>query len=117
MTTGRAVLPHITTIAASTTSSAAPVHVSTPGATCSIAASASGTQTMPIAVIHTIASASVPLVNTVIRPICAGVTPDTPYTRARTAPPVSAPKPVALPSADPAIAPIHSATRGTLAAT
>ena len=43
--------------------------------------------TMPTAVINTIASASVPLVNTVIRPICAGVTPDTPYTRARTAPP------------------------------
>ncbi|EDT37773.1 hypothetical protein BamMEX5DRAFT_6454 [Burkholderia ambifaria MEX-5] len=72
---------------------------------------------MPTAVISTSASASVPLVNTVIRPICAGVTPDTPYTRARTAPPVSAPKPVALPSAEPAIAPIHSAARGTFAAT
>ena len=56
------------------------------------------------------------LVNTVIRPTCAGVTPLAPYTRARTAPPVSAPKPVALPSAEPAVAPTHNAACGTRAA-
>ncbi|MGF6509535.1 hypothetical protein OKW26_005362 [Paraburkholderia sp. 32] len=72
-------------------------------------------QTMPSAVIKTRASASDTLVNTVMRPICAGVMFATPYTRARTAPPVSAPKPVALPSAEPAVAPTHSAARGTLA--
>ncbi|EDT06490.1 hypothetical protein BgramDRAFT_6737 [Paraburkholderia graminis C4D1M] len=70
---------------------------------------------MPNAVIRTSASASETLVKTVMRPICAGVMLEAPYTRARTAPPVNAPKPVALPSAEPAVAPIHSAGRGTLA--
>ena len=69
---------------------------------------------MPIAVINASASASVTLVNTVRRPTCAGVTPATPYTRQRTAPPVSAPKPVALPSAEATVAPTHSTERGTL---
>ena len=69
---------------------------------------------MPAAVISTSESASVTLVNTVSRPTCAGVTPAAPYTRQRTAPPVSAPKPVALPSAEPTVAPTHSSERGTV---
>ena len=82
--------------------------------TCSKSAMACGAATNPRLLRTTKPSPKVVLVRPVKRAICAVPTPAAPNTRKRTAPPVSAPKPMTFPRAEPAVAPIHSNSRGTL---